>query len=167
MLVPQKSHATCPNCQNNFGHMSTQMSGSMQQLWSVCRSQIYSHFRNFTVGWWQNTTTTIDWELDHLSFFYIRKNHRLDSSRVKINLFLLWTQISNFGHFGHFDFGHKSTQKPWPMPQLWCFTLATSPRICGTSTGTIIKRKELNPIGTPKTGFANLGVFLRVSVFYI
>ena len=36
--------------------------------------------------------------------------------------------------FGHFDFGHKSTQKPWPMPQLWYFTLATSPRICGTST---------------------------------
>jgi len=46
--------------------------------------------------------------------------------------FLLWTQISNFGHFGHFDFGHKSTQKPWPMPQLWYFTLATSPHICGT-----------------------------------
>ena len=95
MMVPQNSHATCPNCQKNFGHMPTQMSGSMPQLWCVCRSQISicSHFWNFS---------------------------------------LLWTQISNFGHFGHFDFGHKSTQKPWPMPQLWYFTLATSPRICGT-----------------------------------
>ena len=51
---------------------------------------------------------------------------------VKINLFLLWTQISNFGHFGHFDFGHKSTQNPGAMPQLWHLTLATCPRICGT-----------------------------------
>ena len=34
----------------------------------------------------------------------------------------------------HRYFGHKSIQKPWAMPQLWYFTLATSPRICGTST---------------------------------
>ena len=97
VLVPQNSHATCPNCQKKFGHMSAQMSGSMPQLWSVCRPQISIciHFRNFS---------------------------------------LLWTQISIFCHFGHFDFGHKSTQKPWPMPQSWYFTLATSPHICGTST---------------------------------
>ena len=33
----------------------------------------------------------------------------------------------------HRYFGHKSIQKPWAMPQLWYFTLATSPRICGTN----------------------------------
>ena len=53
---------------------------------------------------------------------------------IKLFLILLWTQISNFGHFGHFDFGHKSTQNPGAMPQLWHLTLATCPRICGTST---------------------------------
>ena len=47
---------------------------------------------------------------------------------VKINLFLLWTQISNFGHFGHFDFVHKSTRNPGAMPQLWHLTLATCPQ---------------------------------------
>ena len=53
---------------------------------------------------------------------------------IKLFLILLWTQISNFGHFCHFDFGHKSTQNPGAMPQLWHLTLATCPRICGTST---------------------------------
>ena len=53
---------------------------------------------------------------------------------IKLFLIFLWTQISNFGHFGHFDFGHKSTQNPGAMPQLWHLTLATCPRICGTST---------------------------------
>ena len=41
------------------------------------------------------------------------------------------------------DFGHKSTQKPWAMPQLWYFTLATSPRICGTINKiTVLKQKQ-------------------------
>ena len=51
---------------------------------------------------------------------------------IKLFLIFLWTQISNFGHFGHFDFGHKSTQNPGAMPQLWHLTLATCPLICGT-----------------------------------
>ena len=55
---------------------------------------------------------------------------------IKLFLILLWTQISNFGHFGHFDFGHKSTQNPGAMPQLWHLTLATCPRICGTINST-------------------------------
>ena len=32
-LVPQNSHSTCPNRPENLGHMSTQISGSMPQLW--------------------------------------------------------------------------------------------------------------------------------------
>ena len=63
--------------------------------------------------------------------------HFIQLTDVLKNIYiLLWTQISNFGHFAHFDFGHKSTQNPGAMPQLWHLTLATCPRICGTINST-------------------------------
>ena len=90
VLVPQNSHATCPNCQKNFGHMSTQMSGSMPQLWCVCRSQISicSHFWNFSLLWTQ-------------------------ISNFGLWPFWLWPQVHSktlaHGTTLVFHFGHKST----------------------------------------------------------
>ena len=43
VMVPQNYHAaTCPNCPNNFGHMSNQMSGSMPKLWCDLHTEFCS-----------------------------------------------------------------------------------------------------------------------------
>ena len=109
MMVPQNSHATCPNCQKNFGHMSIQMSGSMPQLWCVCRLQIcilvilvnlfilmiFGHFFHFDFG---HKSTQKPWPMPQLWYFTLATSPHICGTIIKMTARLC--QLVNSGVHG-------------------------------------------------------------------